>query len=389
MIDIGSCLVSGDTTATFTFNGDGQRVKSVMDGETTLFVGGHYEIANPGAGQTVTKYYMAGATRVAVRKDGTLSYMLADHLGSTSLVTDTNGNRTSELRYKPWGETRFSFGTMPTKYTFTGQFSYTDDPSTPESEGFGLMYYGARWYDNTISRFAQADTVIPSGAQGLDRYAYVNNNPVVYRDPTGHMIDQGAGGCTSSIDCANISTVQRIQAYLGGRNPNVAAAIKLAIIYYNIDTHGASVTYDENLTGASGQIDDSGNIVIGPSALRSAGFLGATIFHESVHVEQAEEGRDYDPEGEGDAFGIMGQNLNEVEAYDRELAEAEERFGLTEDEISDLEGNRNTYFARIRWNPILEQRVEDGNYTLTGIPEICLSNPSDISCYDYLPENSP
>jgi RHS repeat-associated protein len=186
--------VSGDSTATFVYNGDGQRVKSVMDGETTLFVGGHYEITNPGAGQTVTKYYMAGATRVAVRKDGTLSYMLADHLGSTSLVTDTNGNRTSELRYKPWGETRFSFGTMPTKYTFTGQFSYTDDPSTPQAEGFGLMYFNARWMDPSLGRFAQADTIIPRGVQGLDRYAYTDNNPIKYTDPSGHW----KSGCNPS-----------------------------------------------------------------------------------------------------------------------------------------------------------------------------------------------
>jgi RHS repeat-associated protein len=194
--------VSGDSTATFVYNGDGQRVKSVMDGGTTLFVGGYYEIANPGAGQTITKYYMAGASRVALRKDGTLSYTLADHLGSTSLVTDANGNRTSELRYKPWGETRFSFGTMPTKYTFTGQFSYMDDPSTPGLEGFGLMYYGARWADVSLGRFAQADTVVSGGPQGLDRYAYGLNNPVKYSDPTGHMADQGDGGSPIAISIA-------------------------------------------------------------------------------------------------------------------------------------------------------------------------------------------
>jgi len=118
--------------------------------------------------------------------------MLADHLGSTSLVTDTNGNRTSELRYKPWGETRFSFGTMPTKYTFTGQFSYTDDPSTPQMEGFGLMYYNARWYDPYLNRFTQPDSIVPLASQGTqawDRYAFVNNNPVRYNDPTGHTVN--------------------------------------------------------------------------------------------------------------------------------------------------------------------------------------------------------
>jgi RHS repeat-associated protein len=176
-------LVSGDSTASFIYDADGARVKSVVDEETDYFVGGHFEKTDTGV---VTKYYIAGTSRVAMRKDGTVSYLLADHLGSTSLVTDASGNRTSELRYKPWGETRFSFGAMPTKYTYTGQFSYMDDPSTPGMEGFGLMYYNARWYDSSLSRFAQADTIVPDGPQGYDRYAYANNNSVRYSDPTGH-----------------------------------------------------------------------------------------------------------------------------------------------------------------------------------------------------------
>ena len=188
--------VSGSATAAFVYDGDGARVKSVMDGATTIFVGSHYEKV----GTSVTKYYMAGASRVAMRKDGTLSFLLADHLGSSSISTDASGNRTSELRYKAWGETRFSFGTMPTKYTFTGQYAYTDDPSTPGSEGFGLMYYGARWFDPSIGRFTSPDTIVPTGTQGTqawDRYAYVNNNPVRYTDPTGHDITGWCGNVCS------------------------------------------------------------------------------------------------------------------------------------------------------------------------------------------------
>jgi hypothetical protein len=48
------------------------------------------------------------------------------------------------------------------------------------------MFYNARWYDSSLSRFAQADTIVPSGVQGLDRYAYVNNSPINYTDPSGH-----------------------------------------------------------------------------------------------------------------------------------------------------------------------------------------------------------
>jgi hypothetical protein len=50
------------------------------------------------------------------------------------------------------------------------------------------MYYGARWYDPSLGRFAQADSIIPQnqGVQAWDRFAYTNNNPVRYTDPSGH-----------------------------------------------------------------------------------------------------------------------------------------------------------------------------------------------------------
>jgi hypothetical protein len=48
----------------FTYDDDGNRVKSVTGSETTVFIGGYYEVTGP----TVTKYYFAGATRVAMRK---------------------------------------------------------------------------------------------------------------------------------------------------------------------------------------------------------------------------------------------------------------------------------------------------------------------------------
>jgi len=126
--------------------------------------------------------HLAGATRLAVRTNGTLSYLLTDHLGSTSLTTDSAGSVVSELRYTAWGEVRYQSGTTPTNYTYTGQYSNVPD--------FGLMFYNARWYDPAIGRFAQADTDVPAsqGVQAYDRYAYTNNNPLRYTDPDGHFV---------------------------------------------------------------------------------------------------------------------------------------------------------------------------------------------------------
>jgi RHS repeat-associated protein len=50
-----------------------------------------------------------------------------------------------------------------------------------EEESVGLYYYHARYYDPDLGRFLQGDTVL----DGLNRYAYVHNNPVRYTDPTG------------------------------------------------------------------------------------------------------------------------------------------------------------------------------------------------------------
>ncbi len=53
------------------------------------------------------------------------------------------------------------------------------------------MYYGARYYDPAIGRFISADTIVPNPAdpQTLNRYSYVNNNPILYTDPTGMLAD--------------------------------------------------------------------------------------------------------------------------------------------------------------------------------------------------------
>ena len=164
--------------ASFVYDGDGNRVKSTINGATTYFVGAHYEVANG----VVTKYYYAGSQRIAMRTNGTLNYLLGDHLGSTSLVTDASGQTPIETRYKAWGEVRYASGNTPTKYQYTGQYNEAD---------LGLYYYGARWYDDYLNHFTQPDTIVPDpyNPQSYDRYAYVNNNPLRYTNSSGHCID--------------------------------------------------------------------------------------------------------------------------------------------------------------------------------------------------------
>ncbi len=134
---------------------------------------------NKNSGGTVTStktYYPAGG---AMRVDGTRYYVLKDHLGSASVVTNQSATTVGEDRFYPFGETRFTTGNMQTDKLFTGQREIT---------GLGIYDYGARYYSPKLGRFLSADTIVPGFAnpQNLNRFSYVRNNPLRYIDPTGH-----------------------------------------------------------------------------------------------------------------------------------------------------------------------------------------------------------
>jgi len=67
-----------------------------------------------------------------------------------------------------------------------------------DKTSLGLYFYNARWYDPALARFIQPDTVVPGAGNPLawDRYAYVNDNPLRYSDPSGH-----AAACGVADEC--------------------------------------------------------------------------------------------------------------------------------------------------------------------------------------------
>jgi len=105
-----SNITSGRSNARYVYDGDGNRVKGVVGGVTTTYIGNYFEWT--GSTSTMKKYYYAGGTRVAERgSSSSLYWLLSDHLGSTSITATSSGNIVGELRYKPWGETRYTYGT--------------------------------------------------------------------------------------------------------------------------------------------------------------------------------------------------------------------------------------------------------------------------------------
>lgn len=150
---------------------------------TTRYVGSLYEEKGTSQGTEKTRHIYLGSRRVAsVIQDNTgsrTSYYHGDHLDSTNVVTDENGQVKELVEYVPFGGmSRHEVYAGSTNHYFTGK----------ELDETGLYYYGARYYNPTIGRFITPDSMVqaPGNPQTLNRYTYANNNPVVLTDPNGH-----------------------------------------------------------------------------------------------------------------------------------------------------------------------------------------------------------
>ncbi len=178
---LASWTAPSGTTATdgFLYDNAGNHVLQRVNNGTvtdTITFDGYSETVLSGGTITPTKYYNINGQRVAMRTNSTLSYLLSDVLGSSTIALSSSGSTQAVQLFAPYGAVRYSQGTMPTTYNFTGQRL---DSQT------GLLYYGFRYYDPVSGRFVRADTT-QTNAGGMDPYAYVGNNPEGRTDPTGH-----------------------------------------------------------------------------------------------------------------------------------------------------------------------------------------------------------
>jgi RHS repeat-associated protein len=185
---------TGHLVAQYTYDGQGALVKRTMaeEGTWTVYIGGIYEESSDGQEVTYVKYYSAFGRRIAMRSGsegsaGVVNYILSDHLGSSTVVTDSAGGDVRAMKYYPYGAERPATGTMTeppiTDKLFTGQ--QREEPETISA--LGLYDYGARFYSTLMGRFLSPDPLIaaPGDPQALNRYSYVRNNPLIFVDPTG------------------------------------------------------------------------------------------------------------------------------------------------------------------------------------------------------------
>ncbi|MBK9006898.1 MAG: hypothetical protein IPM31_07870 [Anaerolineae bacterium] len=216
---------------------------------------------------------------VAVNDGTGLQYLLTDHLGSTVAVTNQSGTLTSQQRYLPFGAAR----TIPNSPILGTDFTYTGQRKLDDGMG-GVMDYKARSYSVGLGRFLQADSIIPDpvNPQSFNRFSYVLNRPIFYRDPSGHtyMCDES---CEENLGRRQYTVDDMAELYGISFNPgwSVTNRAIAMLAVYNI----AKKLQNERNSAADSAYQSCLENMSGPTSTcsQSAPISTSDAFKESYH----------------------------------------------------------------------------------------------------------
>ncbi|MGH9842125.1 MAG: RHS repeat domain-containing protein, partial [Blastocatellia bacterium] len=175
---------------TYGYDGNGMRVRVVSGGGLPTFY-----VRSSVLGQVVLEVnqtlvlraYVNAAGKVVAQqsRDGQFYWLHTNHLGSGTKLTDSTGAVKSRAEFDPYGQTLLEWSSSGDTYLNTKKYTgYERDEAT------GLDYANARMYSSARGRFLQADQLGLGASslnrpQTLNRYTYVDNDPINFVDQTG------------------------------------------------------------------------------------------------------------------------------------------------------------------------------------------------------------
>lgn len=176
---VSSIAKTGQTTLTFKYDPLDYRIEK--SSERYLLEGEHLEAIYNTSNQLRAKYLRGSVIDEIVNgyqydaNNKWTNYTFHhDQLNSVMGLTGHEGSVLSKTWYSAFGNVLSSTAT-----TATNALKYTGR----QLDESGFYYYRARYYDPSVGRFLQEDSL--GFNAGINFYAYVNNNPVNGNDPNG------------------------------------------------------------------------------------------------------------------------------------------------------------------------------------------------------------
>ncbi|GGM15161.1 RHS repeat-associated core domain-containing protein [Promicromonospora citrea] len=190
----GNGSVSQDESDEYVYSADGDRLARTQDGDTTVYLPGQ-EITLDGDTGAVTakRYYTFAGQTVAIRTGNlanTVTSIFNDPHGTGIIQVGNVSNQVVRRYTDPFGAPRDSAAGLPVggdgaNGSWVGDRGFLDKTE----DATGLTAVGARLYDALLGSFISVDPVMDlTDPQQWNAYAYANNNPMTFSDPTGLLL---------------------------------------------------------------------------------------------------------------------------------------------------------------------------------------------------------
>ncbi|MCC6269043.1 MAG: RHS repeat-associated core domain-containing protein [Dehalococcoidia bacterium] len=160
----------------------------------------HESVTDWNSNSTTYSYDDAGRMTSTTLPSGTgIVSSYVDGLGSTMAVVDSSGNSQKSYTYDVYGEATASGG-LSNEFDFAGQ----------QTDGTGLQYLRARYFDPETGTFLSREPMAVGPRWTHSNHGYANARPASMIDPSGTVaID------TEGCEVGNVGCHERAGGYMG------------------------------------------------------------------------------------------------------------------------------------------------------------------------------